>query len=177
MTSFHLQDSIAIDTNVFEHLLNPEQNNDDHINALLDLLQRKGTALLIDDGRQIANEYNDQIAAFIQNADENRNERYILLYWMLNAPKTVVSVDSRGRLMKAVKKVIVEPREKVDRVFVHVALSQGRTLISNDWRHIVLGPPRENGKRKPTRRERLLKDTKKLRPRGAQILTSQEASA
>ena len=75
--------------------------------------------------------------------------------------------------MKAIRKVIIEKSEALDCIFVYVALSQGTVLISNDEVHIVIGPERERGD--PTRRQRLLRNSKKLRPQGAEILTSQEA--
>ena len=49
MTDCPFQDSVAIDTNVFMHLLNPEQNPDGHIHRLLGFLIEQQTGLLTDE--------------------------------------------------------------------------------------------------------------------------------
>ena len=165
--------AVAIDTNVFEHILNPQENIDYHINGLLSQLQQDNARLVVDSGRRIRGEYNQQLTPIIRNGDDMRNEMQLLRYWILYAPEPdTVSVHD-DRLMTAIRKVIVERSEGVDRIFVYVALKQGKTLITNDRRHIVNGPSRES--KQGARRHRLLSDTRRLRPNGANILTSNEA--
>ena len=171
MTGTPFQDAVAIDTNVFIHLLNPQNNPDGHINILLAHLSRKGVALIVDGGGRIDGEYNQQLSEAIRCQDDG-NEIYILRYWMLNAPRRAVPVSGDDPLMTAIQRVIVEQSEAVDRIFVYVALKEGKVLISNDERHIVIGPPREN--RRPARRTRMLR---RFATDGAGILTSQEAHA
>lgn len=172
MTTSPFRDAVSIDTNIFEHLLNPQINLDGHINTLLVHLQEQGIALLVDDRNRISGEYNDRIGPIIRNSDEG-NEVYILRYWILNALRVGMAIDRNGRLMSAIRRVIVEQSGTVDRIFVYVALSQGKVLISNDGTHIVFGTVKDRQGR--TRRQRLLSNTRKLRPQGADILTSQEA--
>ena len=173
MTTPTFRDALSIDTNIFEHLLNPQINVDGHINTLLVHLMAQRVALLIDDGKRISGEYNDRIGPIIRHTDDLRNEVYILRYWIRDAPRLRITINWTDTLMKAIRKVIMEKSEALDCIFVYVALSQGTVLISNDEVHIVIGPERERGD--PTRRQRLLRNSKKLRPQGAEILTSQEA--
>ena len=171
MTGPLFQGAVAIDTNVFIHLLNPQNNPDGHINRLLTHLSYEGAELLVDDGGRIAGEYNHLLGAAISGQDD-RNEIYILRYWILNAPRRSVEVSGNDVLMTAIRRVIVEPSEAVDRVFVYVALKVGKILISNDEMHIVIGPLRESGQ--PARRARMLR---RFATAGAEILTSWEAHA
>ena len=173
MTQLLAQDEVAIDTNVFQHLLNPQNNADSHINRLLEYLIRRGIALVVDNQGLIAGEYLQQLGRRLGESDDTRNEIQILRYWVLYSPRQRVSVDENDDLMKAIYDVIIEVSENVDRTFVYVAFQQGTTLISNDLRHIVRGPGNES----EPRRERLLSNTQGLRPKGSEILTSQEAEA
>ena len=176
MTSSPFQDAVAIDTNVFEHLLDPQENADLHINKLLVFLHELGTSLIVDNGKRISNEYNHRIGPRIANQYDTRNEIYILRYWVEYAPRQEVQVFGADTLMTAIGNVIVELREAVDRIFVYVAFRQGKVLISNDKAHIVDGPVTERG-RYP-RRHRLLSETRRwrrTRPDDADILTSIEA--
>ena len=173
MTTSPFQDAVAIDTNVFEHILNPQENGGYHINGLLSHLQEHKARLIVDAGNRIFGEYRHRIAPIIQRSDDTGNEIYLLRYWLLDAPRLTIAVVGNDELMTAIRKVIIEVQEAVDRIFVYVAFKQGRVLVSNDRMNIVLGPNSESTQR----RDRLLGDTKRFRPRDAAILTSQEAHA
>ena len=173
MTQLLTRNEVAIDTNVFQHLLNPQNNVDSHINRLLEYLVRERVALIVDDQSLIASEYKQQLERRLGASNDIRNEVQILRYWVLHASRHSVSVNEKDGLMKEIYEVIVEVSEDVDRTFVYVALQQGTVLISNDLRHIVRGPVDEP----EPRRTRLLSNTEDLRPDGADILTSQEAYA
>lgn len=173
MTTTSFEDAVCIDTNIFEHLFNPCKNVDGHINGLLGYLQKVGVALLVDDHQRMASEYSHRLIPIIRCNDDLSNEVQLLRYWVMEAPWLSTTIDLTDRLMEAIKRVIVERDEVVDRIFVYVALSRGRVLVSNDEMHIVFGPAREGGH--PPRRRRLLRDSRRLRPRGAEILTSREA--
>ena len=172
MSHFPFQDSVAIDTNVFQHLLNPQNNVGSHINKLLDHLIREKATLVVDDQGLIAGEYKQQLKRRLGESNDTRNEIQILRYWILYALRHQISFDDNDELMAAIREVIIEVSENVDRGFVYVAFRWGTTLISNDLRHIVTGPADES----QPRRIRLLSSTTVLRPSGAGILTSQEAS-
>lgn len=172
MTGGSFQDEAATDTNVFIHLLNPQNNPDGHINGLLGRLAEQRVALLVDDGGRIIGEYNQQLREVLRGQDD-RDEIHILRYWVLSAPRRAVQVSGNDALMTAIRRVIDEQSETVDRIFVYVALKEGRVLISNDERHIVTGPPRESGQ--SPRRNRILNNTRRLRPDGAAIMNSREA--
>ena len=173
MTTPLFRDAVSIDTNIFEHLLNPQNNVNGHINSLLVHLQEQGIALLLDDRNRISGEYYNRIGPKIGQLDDLRNEVFLLRYWILSAPRLNITVDWADPLMKAIRKVIVEQSEAVDCIFVYVALTKGKVLISNDEAHIVIGPATEHGR--PPRRRRLLVNSKRLRPKGAEILNSLEA--
>ena len=163
---------VAIDTNVFQHLLNPQNNPGFHINGLLEHLTKLGTALLVDDQGAIASEYHQQLARRLRNSDDLRNELQLLRYWFLYAPRRRVGVDEHDDLMQAIGSVI-EASEHTDRTFVYVAFQQGTALVTNDLRHIVRG----TGGGSVLRRDILLGKTIGLRPATARILTSEEAHA
>lgn len=92
---------------------------------------------------------------------------------MLEEIRVCQPADHAGPLMNAIEQIIIEKKEKVDRTFVAVAFSRGKVLVTNDVEHILDGPDRE--KKLGPRRSRLIKQTKKHRPAGAEILTSREA--
>lgn len=173
MTGGPFQDAAAIDTNVFVHLLNPQNNPDEHINGLLRHLIEQEVALLVDGGGRITGEYERSITPLIQQLDEARNERQILRYWMMSAPSRKVEVSEGDALMAGIGQVISGDAAAVDRIFVYVAFKEGKVLISNDERDIVFGSDRGRGY--VPRRERLLRNTQDFRPPGADILTAREA--
>ena len=175
MTTSPFQDAVGIDTNVFEHLLYPKHNVGNHINELLVHLQQRGITLLTDKSGRIAAEYKHRLADRIQRADDKGNEVYILRYWMQYAPRREITVNGADQLMQAIRQVIIEHAEAVDRIFVYVSLSQGRILVSNDEAHIVHGPSHQG--RNGRRRRQLLRGSRGIRPRDGDILTSEEASA
>ena len=173
MTQSPFQDALAIDTNVFEHLLNPQNNVGRHIDALFAHLQELGVSLLTDDKNRISGEYDHHIRPMFQKANDERTELLVLRYWILFAPRIPVAVDGTDNLMNIIKNVIVEPQEAVDRIFAYVALTKGKLLVSNDEEHIVFGPSGES--RLQSRRHRILRDSRRFRPPGAAISTSLEA--
>ena len=174
MSDTPFEDSVAIDTNVFIDLLNPQKNTDRHIDQVLTYLYAQEIALIVDDKGRILGEYENQIRPRIENADEMSFEILILRAW-ISAPRCVVSLDMKESLMQAISNIM--PTDSTDRIFVYVAFKEGKILISNDETHIVVGPVREGSK--SPRRQRLLNDTRRIRRRigsnEADILTSQEA--
>ena len=173
MTDSPFQDAVAIDTNVFIHLLNPKENIKSHINELLKDLQTAQVSLIVDENGRILGEYNNLIGPMIRQSDDIRDEILILRYWTLNCPRLTTKLVHNDELMTAIRGVIVEPDQTVDRILVYVALRRGKALISNDRMNIVQGPSSESTER----RQRLLRNTRRFRSRGAEILTSMEAHA
>ena len=167
------EEAVAIDTNVFLHLLNPRQNTGAHIHWLLMYLQSQGIALIVDTDDRIGREYKHHIGPVFSGTDDRSNEIFLLRYWYNFAQRQHVTVSGNDRLMAAIRQVITEPSEAVDRIFVYVAFTTGNELISNDRTHIVDGPVHGTGQR----RRNLLRSTRRIRPNGADILTSEEAHA
>ena len=168
------EDCVAIDTNVFEHLTNPCENTGSHIEYLLRYLQEKEVALIVDNKNRMASEYRNRMVPIIKRIDDKGYQIVSLLrYFLVEATRHQVPLDMGDRLMVAILQVIVEPSKSKDRIFVYSAFKVGKTLISNDEKDIVIGPVREGGQ--SPRRTRLLNSTKRLRPNGADILTSKEA--
>ena len=167
------QDEVAIDTNVFEHLLNDQHNPEGHINRLLEYLSLKRMKLLVDDRNVIGSEYLTHIIPMLRGKSVKGNELNILRYWTNLENRVSVPIPRNHRLMTAIEKVIVEPPKVADRTFVFVAFRRGKILISNDYEDIIIGPAREN--RRPHRRDRLLREAKRWLEEGADILISEEA--
>lgn len=169
------QDFIAIDTNVFLHLLNEQENQKQHIDKLLRQLFHDRIALLVDDKKVIGNEYRDEIMPVVEKASDTDKRTTLLRYWMVFAPRDAEAVDLESDLMRSIRSVIVERKEKVDRVFVCVAFSRGRILVTNDRRHILWGKNTERPTKKRNRLTLLMKATKKYRSKGAAVLCSVDA--
>ena len=178
MTEFPLQESVAIDTNVFVHLLNPGWNTDAHINKLLGELIQRGLEgqillLIVDEHGRIEREYIRHVKPMLESQSVQGNELYILAYWMNIDLRFRVHVVDNDLLMIEIKKTIYEASKQADRTFVYVAFKQGKILISNDKTDIIYGPAKENNM--TPRRDRLLRGARRLLSPGADILTSQEA--
>ena len=173
MSFFVLEEPVAIDTNVFVDLSNKHKNVDGHITRLLGYILQLKTPLLVDSGGRISGEYNVQLSQTLQNSDDERTELLLLRYWILMAPRIEIQVQRNDDLMRVISKIVIEQSETVDRTFVYVALSKGAILVSNDELHIVFGNTKERSL--SPRRRRLLKDSKRYCPSGAEILTSLEA--
>ena len=172
MTGSAFTEAVAIDTNIFLHLLNRHINTDLHINRLLEHLQKEDVALIVDEKGNIEREYARRIIPILSGKSVTGNELYILRFWMQPEIRCKVAIAYDDRLMRAIKKVIAGNRQKVDRIFVYSAFRKGRPLISNDRRDIVHGNVR---RRRSPKYRKLLRTTKGLRPEGAGILTSMEA--
>ena len=175
MTSEADPNTIAIDTNVFMHLLDKDENTNAHINSLLGALIQRQYKLLIDAGNKINGEYWSNVAPLLSRLSESSNERYLLGYFVRQEAKLPVTVEESDDLMRAIEGVVEGPGDTIDRTFVYVALHEGKKLVSNDHSDIVEGPPEEVVEL-GERRYRLLEATQNLRPDGAAILTSVEAA-
>ena len=173
MTTYPFQDAVAIDTNVFVHLRNPQENPDRHIHHLLGVLAEQSVELLVDDGSVIQQEHVRNVIPMLEGRSVDGEEAYLLQYFMDARIQRKVAVNRQDRLMAAINEVIFEPSKNADRTFVYVAFHEGKWLITNDRTDIVEGPAGE----RTTRRNRLLRETRRLRPDSADILTSQEAHA
>jgi len=154
---------IAIDVNVFEHLIDPRNNRDKHIHALFSQLMDDEIKLIVDDQGMISHEYDDRMTPRLDALDEESGEGILLRYWFDPENQKVVQVKLTDELMRAIKR-IVSTRKKADRFYVYVAFKEGRVLVTNDKKDIL------------KKRNRLLKlKTRPRLPKGANILSSQEA--
>ena len=167
-------DHIAIDTNIFEHLLNPAVNEEDHIGRLLAALRDDDIGLIIDAGRRINAEYQRRFS--MHKSIRNQDHLYTLKYWSNpDRIKLEVGVNQQDKLMTTIKRIIPDrDRGKiscaVDRLFVYVAIDSDRVLVTNDRRDIH-GEKTARG----DRRVQLLKKAKQMRKRNAAIYDSREA--
>ena len=162
-------DYIAIDTNVFEHLLNPKENKFNHIEILLYKLKEDDIRLIIDSEGRIWNEYINRIIQEIKKC-ENSNYNELFRYWLSPEPKNkLISVNQDDDLMVAIKGVT--GRDKAtDRIFIYVAICGNWVLVTNDRNDILDG-----GNIKYNRRKQLLKIARKQGFKSARIYDSEEA--
>ncbi len=167
------QDAVAIDTNVFVHLKNRDIKPEGHIHHLLGALIEQRVELLVDDNDVIGREYERHVIPMMEGSSVDGGEVYLLQYFMDVNYQRRIAVNRRDMLMAAIDRTIFERPKIADRTFVYVAFHEGKSLISNDRTDIVEGPAGEG----TPRRNRLLRQTRRLRPDGSQILTSQEAHA
>lgn len=130
--------TIAIDTCVFEHLLNPQWNTEAHIDALLMNLLKSNHRLLVDEPGRIAREYITMIIPIIRNnAEERAAVLPLLRHWMSQEIRETIAVDRQDALIRHIQSIIIERDELVDQMFVYVACRRGTTLVTNDRQHIL----------------------------------------
>lgn len=162
-------DYIAIDTNVFEHLLNPQNNVSDHIGFLLGQLAHDNVHLIIDKNGRIWDEYTNRIINGIKNTI-NQNYEPLLRYWLnVDASNREVNVNQSDGLMVSIKGVI-KGGTTTDKIFVYVAIHENRVLVTNDRNDIL-----DEGNKKYERRKKLMKIAKNQNFKFARIYSSQEA--
>jgi hypothetical protein len=154
---------IAIDTNIFEHLLNPVMNLGSHIDQLLGHLIREQYQLLVDSTRKIGNEYLQKIVPILKNMDETRPQLPLIKFWMDTDIRHLVELNQTDNLMQQIRRVIHEIDEHADRAFVYVVCKKDSILVTNDRAHIL------------GRRNDLLKRTKKERGKNTDIQCSNDA--
>jgi hypothetical protein len=171
-----IADLIVIDTNVFKHLIDRDVkfNPDGHIAVLLSRLAGDSIQLCVDAAGKISKDYKSILFPMFESKSEIGVELGLLRYWMQLERRIEVEIDRRGLLMTNIKKVIIESGEHADRYFVAVAFERGRPLVTNDETHILIGPPHHETKLGP-RQSRLMRETRKQRAPGGEILTSREA--
>ena len=154
---------IAIDTNIFAHLLNPAVNNDSHIDKLLGRLITLRFQLLVDSTRKIGNEYQQMIIPIIRNRDDMGLQLQLLRHWMSLDIRYQVELDPRDNLMQQIRSIIQEQDEHADRAFVYVACKQNCHLVTNDGIHIL------------QRRSELRRNTRRRRGRNTDFISSNQA--
>ena len=166
-------DWVAVDTNVFEHLMNPQNNTGNHIHQLLTQFIKDKILLLIDDKKKIIHEYLQNFQEYLKYESDRMGEGRLLFHFFKKENHKIVCVDPSDSLMSSIKQII--PRQEVtDMFFVYVAFKKNRTLVTNDRKDII-----DEGTKYGERRRKLIRKTKQYRPSGernkAKILTSQEA--
>jgi hypothetical protein len=154
---------IAIDTNIFEHLLNPDRNLGSHIDKLLGHLIRAQYQLLVDSTKKIGNEYEQMIVPIIRNRDDTGQQLQLLRHWMKSEVRHMVDLTQTDNLMQQIRRVIYEKDEHADRAFVYVVCRRDSILVTNDHTHIL------------GRRNDLLRKTKKERGKNTDIQCSNDA--
>ncbi len=176
-------DSIAIDTNVFEHLFNPDFNTDAHINQLLTTLGRNNIELIVDKNNKIWHQYRNRIEQKFYNSTEKGNELSILRLWFREGQIQcikIVNVDLDDQLMRKIDQILCRSG-RIDKIFVYVAFKAGRILITNDLRDMIHGHPKENEERRITLKNKTKKERRRLQENSeddqSDILTSKEAHA
>src|SRR6266446_5471146 len=128
---------VTIDTSVFKDYLNPEKNTNNHIDTLLAVLARKKYRLCVDEAKRIEGEYEAQLNPIIRNRDETDFARQMLQFWLVVNPKTPLPLDMDDDLMTQIKRVILERKDSLERIFVYVAIRGNTRLVTNDATHIL----------------------------------------
>lgn len=172
-------DFIAIDTNVFEHVLDRRVNDDDPIDKLLTVLSDDNVSLLVDCGGRIEGQYARRLKPKFKKSWDEGYARYVfkLCFGHSSNPRKRVNVDLRDDLMTIIKKIL-KKSETIDKIMVYVAFKEGRVLITNDKNDIVEGPSKERGRRCARLKKAAKKVRRKFRARAddkSDILTSQQA--
>ncbi len=158
-------DAVAIDTNVFGNLTHPNINKDQHIHNLLKHFVRCKTYLLVDQQNKIVGEYNRHLGKQkFKKIYDRREEGYLIRYFLHPDIRKSIHVNTGDDLWRAILKIVSDHQE-VDQTLVYVAFQSGKTLISNDYAHII------------SQRDQLLSMAKTMCIDGGDIATSQQAHA
>jgi|GEM_PF-2222101 len=128
---------IVIDTNIFIHLKNPPGGQGDtHIHQLLASLATSHM-LQVDKEGKILGEYEVILGSMLDNPDnQNEFEIYLLRYWLKLKESSILEKAAPRDLRDAVKNIIIEVDETIDRCFVETAALSDCDLITNDELHI-----------------------------------------
>jgi len=73
---------VTIDTNVFEHLFNPQNNVQDHIDTLLGRLVEKGVVLCVDNKGRIFGEYDNRLKPLFKAMSDQGQRLFWLRYFL-----------------------------------------------------------------------------------------------
>lgn len=157
----------AIDTNIFVHLLNPQENVYGHIDILLQKMRDIGVILIIDTKGRILDEYANRTTQLVMNQPTDSSKRLLIQYWTQYRQTCQVPVEHSSELMQKIKNVLPQG-EGTDAVFVFVVFRCGGTLLTNDRDDII-----DEGNKPYARRKKLLRI--KERDVNSEILTSKEA--
>ena len=142
---------IVIDTSVFMHILNPEVNENLHIDQLLSRLASTHE-LQIDKAGKIEVEYKRKLSDAIKNINEQRFEKQILQYWILTKKKNIIELEPSHQLRHGIKQIINDQTKSVDRCLVKTAALTNSNLITNDGVDILSN---KNALNKEIRRNKL----------------------
>jgi hypothetical protein len=154
---------VSIDTNIFLHLFNDRENEDEHIDALLTRLAGHGAKLCVDSTNKIANEYHKHLDGILRKDDDGLRI-YILRRWMNEEFwDNPIATDPKDVLMNRIKGVIPGNNQRIDRIFVYVSCVGNCALVTNCATHIL------------SRRTPLRARTRRFRGPESNILSSQEA--
>ncbi|MGC2698422.1 MAG: hypothetical protein WA738_21750 [Candidatus Angelobacter sp.] len=128
---------VTIDTNVFVHLFNIKNNNEDaHIDKLLSSLVDRRATLCVDDKGRMKGEYVTHVVPLIKKASDETLKVYWLRYLMEYNEWHSIPVDFGDQLMVSIRRVLVIA-ERSDHVFVYVAIGSNTVLVSNNAIHIT----------------------------------------
>jgi|GEM_PF-6331064 len=133
-----MADNVTIDTNVFVHLFNPEQNTEEHIDRLLEGLVRQKRSTCYDTGKngRIESEYTHQLAPIIRSRKSEGARMELLRYFFVLSPRCYVVLDFGSALGVAIRNVMnAVGAEPSDHVFAYVACHSDSPLITNNTAH------------------------------------------
>ena len=163
-------DFVAIDTNVFGHLVTKPVEECDHIEHLLVWLRDNKTRLIVDSKNRITDEYYHTLVEHLKILQHPLYED-ILEYWLTpNSENMIVTVDHKEDLMQEIKKIVKIGRKSIDSIFVYVAIQKNRTLVTNDRKDII-----DVRRGDSERRSKLLKLAREFGFERASIYDSKEA--
>ena len=136
----HPKQFIAIDINIFLHLIEKSEldDEDNHIEELLDRLQELGVHLIVDDDYKIWRNYLSKIGR-ITKYSKGFDFVELFRYWFRhNADVKAVQVKNKDQLFINVVKTLnnenylVDEEQEIDTLLVYITVCEDTMLISND---------------------------------------------
>ena len=138
-----MTEAMVIDTNVLEHVFDPANNTNGHIERFLEKFTRQRKKLCIDgvDGSgksRILDEYKHRLGARLSKMDEQDRLLHCLRYFLLQADRVAAQVNLADGLGSClVPKMNRVMAERSDQVFVYVACALDSVMVSNNRRHVT----------------------------------------
>lgn len=138
-----MTEAMVIDTNVLEHVFNPEINHDHHIERLLKKFAEQRRKLCIDRPKptqksRIIGEYESRLQFHLRALEDQGHIAQWFRYLLVLAERVDTPVDLTDNLgAQIVGHMKSVGAEVTDRIFVYVACNLDSVMVSNNSRHVT----------------------------------------
>ena len=135
-----MPNNVTLDTNVLIHLFNPQNNDGEHIDALLKGLVAQKRSVCVDrrDGQEgrIESEYKHYLVPIIKARSNEGARMELLKYFLVIADKDFRDVDFASALGVSIRNTMnAVGAEPSDHVFAYVTCAANSPMVTNNTPH------------------------------------------